>query len=156
MDEGMGWMAAWRGDVGGVVRMTGDGGEMAAGGAGDGDRSEGGAGAGKGAGATEVVEGAGGGGSGVEGGEGFTCGTGGAGLLGAGWREVLCGELVEVSLVLRLRACSTTGAVSLHTGKSPGLRLRLARVAMSADSTNLRLCSMLEVYIMVGSSRLKA
>ena len=137
-------MAAWRGDVGGVARMTGDGGEMAAGGAGDGDRSEGGAGAGKGAGATEVVEGAGGGGSGVEGGEGFTCGTGGAGLLGAGWREALGGELVEVSLVLRLRACSTTGAVSLHTGKSPGLRLRLARVAMSEDSTKLRLCSMLE------------
>ena len=36
MDEGMGWMGAWRGDVGGVG-MTGDGGIMAVGGAGDGD-----------------------------------------------------------------------------------------------------------------------
>ena len=130
-------MGAWRGDVGGVG-MTGDGEIMAVGGAGDGDRSEGGAGAGKGAGAAGMVEGAGGGGCGVEG------GAGGAGLLGAGRREVLCGELVEVRMVLSLRACSTTGAVSLHTGKSPGLRLRLARVAMSEDSTNLRLCSMLE------------
>ena len=70
-----------------------------------------------------MVEDTGEGGRGVQGGagviEGFTCRTGGAGLLGAGWREVLCGELVEVSLVLSLRACSTMGAVNLYTGNRP-------------------------------------
>ena len=152
-------MGVWRGDVEGAVGMTGEGGMMAVGGTRDGGLAEGGTGVGEGEGATEVVERAGGGSCGVEAGagvtEGFTCRTGGTGLLGVGGWEALCGELGEVSLVLSLRACSTTGAVSLHTGKSPGLRLRLARVAMSEDSTNLRLCSMLEAYIMVGSSRLK-
>ena len=63
-------MGAWRGDVEGVVGMTGEGGIMAVGGTGDGDRAEGGAGVGEGEGATEVVERAGGGGCGVEGGAG--------------------------------------------------------------------------------------
>ena len=142
--EGMGWMGVWRGDVEGAVGMTGEGGMMAVGGTGDGGLAEGGTGVGEGEGATEVVERAGGGSCGVEAGAGVTCRTGGTGLPGVGVLEVLCGELGEVSLVLSLRACSTTGAVSLHTGKSPGLRLKLARVAMSEDSTNLCLCSMLE------------
>ena len=59
-------MGAWRGDVEGVVGMTGERGMMAVGGTRDGDLAEGGTGVGEGEGATEVVERAGRGGCGVE------------------------------------------------------------------------------------------
>ena len=57
-------------------------------------------------------------------------------------------------LEARLRAWSTEGAVSLHTGKSPGLMFMLSKVVMREDSANLRLCVMLETYTMVGLLKL--
>ena len=41
--------------------------------------------------------------------------------------------LLELPILTQLRI---TGAVSLHTGKSPGFKLQLALVAISADSTS--------------------
>ena len=38
--------------------------------------------------------------------------------------------------VSSLRLLRMTGAISLHTGKSPGLRLQLAVVAINEDSTS--------------------
>ena len=44
--------------------------------------------------------------------------------------------------------------MSLHTGKSHGLRLRLAKLAMKDDSSSLGLCIVLETCTMVGLFKL--
>ena len=65
-------------------------------------------------------------------------------LLGATRSDVVV--LEQVLLVSSFRHLVTTEAVSLHTGKSPGLRLQLTLVAISEDYTNWRFALDLDLY----------
>ena len=57
------------------------------------------------------------------------------------------GVVAEVALQLsNLMPLSTLGAVILHTGKSPGLKLQLTFVAIREDSTSCRLDLWLDLY----------
>ena len=57
---------------------------------------------------------------------------------------VLLGGVLSLS---SLRHLVTTEAVNLHTGKSPGLRLQLALVAISEDSTSCLLAFTVDLNI---------
>ena len=57
------------------------------------------------------------------------------------------GVVAEVALQLsNLTPLSTLGAVILHTGKSPDLKLQLTFVAIREDSTSCRLDLWLDLY----------
>ena len=75
------------------------------------------------------------------------------GIIGAGV-GVEAGAGDEVAVVSRaavldssLRHLATTGAVILHTGKSPGFKLPFALLAVSHDSTSCLLGFMVDLYI---------
>ena len=72
------------------------------------------------------------------------------GRIGAGVGVEVGDEVAGVSraavLDSSLRHLTTTGAVILHTGKSPGFKLQLGLVAISDDSTSCLLGFMVDLY----------